>query len=125
MNEITMSISESNDDTAELRSLYSAIVRDDDLRPAQKGILPGPPKDGQMGAEDLIRFVAEDAALISALSTCITAWLVSRKSKLKIVVSGPSGQKAEVTAEGLHIGDDAAVRSALDIARGVGDGASR
>jgi hypothetical protein len=83
-----------------------------------KALVPGEPQAGHMGAEDVIRLVLDNAALIAAFATCTKAWLESRKSTLKLTVQGPAG-KAEVVADGVNVATATAVQRAFEIAQGT------
>jgi hypothetical protein len=76
-----------------------------------------------MGAEDIIRLVLDNPGLDTALSTCFTAWLATRKSRrLKIILR--ANDTAEIEADGINtITTDDVIR-ALNAARGKPDDAA-
>ena len=55
--ELTVSTADAEDDAAALHSLYSAVLEDDYLTRARKSLVTGQPREGEMGAEDIIRLV--------------------------------------------------------------------
>jgi hypothetical protein len=63
---------DAEDEAAALHSLYSAVLEDDDLRRARKSLVTGQPREGEMGAEDIIRLVL-DTDIVSAVASCLTA----------------------------------------------------
>ncbi|MGK8501297.1 effector-associated constant component EACC1 [Nocardia asiatica] len=126
--ELTVAIVESDDDVSELRSLYSSFLDDDEIRPLRKRLVAGVPGDGQMGtADDVIALLLDPAfatTAVESIAACITTWLGTRRSKLKIVVRGPGGSaKVVVTSRGPA--NEADVLRALEIARGGTGEASR
>ncbi|WP_433717181.1 effector-associated constant component EACC1 (plasmid) [Nocardia sp. CA-084685] len=118
MSEFQISVTGTDDDVDALHDLYAVVIDDDQLRTVRKSLVPGEPQAGHMGAEDVIRLVLDNTALIAALATCTKSWLQSRKSTLKLTVQGPAG-KAEVVADGVNVATTTAVRRAFEIAQGT------
>ncbi|MGW4352231.1 effector-associated constant component EACC1 [Nocardia sp. NPDC004582] len=104
---ITISITDADDDIAELASLFEAIVEDDDLRAVHKRLIHSDPLPEVLGAEEIIKLVVESAPLMGAVTTCVTAWIASRTTKFTLRIGD-----AEITVKG-DISEDA-VRQALD-----------
>lgn len=102
MGELRISIIETNDDVAELHDLYETIADDGDLRAVRKSLEPGEPGVGQMGAEEWIRLILDNPGLYTAVSSCVAAWLASRKPRrLRLVVRGDDGATTEVEIDGI------------------------
>ncbi len=100
MTDFLIQVTDSDDDVAELRDLYSALLDDDELRTAKKSIVAGRPSGEQMGFEDVLRLVLENPGLDTAVSSCVVAWLTARKSRrLKIVLR--ANGTAEIEADGV------------------------
>ena len=122
MGNLEIAVQESTDDLGALQDLYNAVLDDESLRPLRKQLVPAQPAAGQMGAEDIIQVVL-NPALLSALSACVTAWLATRKTKLKIVLNGRGGE-ATVEFEGTNAVTEQTIREALKIAEGTSREAS-
>jgi hypothetical protein len=122
--ELKLAVRGTDDDLEQLHDLYAAILEDDELRPAKKSIVSASPEPGHMGSEDILQLVLTNTALLTALTSCATTWLQSRRSRLKLVVQGPAGE-AEVVADGLNSVTPETVKQALEIARGTTREASR
>ena len=124
MTEFMFSITNAEDDAAELNDLYSAILDDRQLRAAKKSLAPGQPGAGQMGAEEVIRIVLENPGFYTAASTCVSAWLASRQSRLKVIIR--ANGSAEIEADGINPITATVVEQALNAARKEqGDEATR
>jgi hypothetical protein len=122
--DLRISVTDSDDDVAELRALYETILDDDVLRSARKSLNPGVPAEGKMGAGETIELVLTNTAAFTAFATCVKAWLDSRRSKLVLKVEGPGG-KSEIVADGVNVVTSAALNRAMDIAQGAVGEASR
>jgi hypothetical protein len=106
----------SDDDVTELHDLYAAILDDDELRTVRKALVRGPAEADWMGAEECVRLFLDNPALDTAVSTCVTAWLATRKSRrLKVTVRADGS--AEIEADGIREVTPSDVRAALDAAR--------
>ncbi|MBH0120021.1 hypothetical protein I0Q12_11040 [Rhodococcus sp. CX] len=124
MTEFHLSIAGSQDDAEELRDLYAAILDDNELRTARKSVVQGAPKEGQMGAEDTIRLVVDSPALWTAVSSCVTAWLATRESRLRLVVHAI--RSSEIESDGHRDVTSAEVNQALiEASEGSRDEAAR
>ncbi|MEC3919432.1 effector-associated constant component EACC1 [Nocardia sp. CDC160] len=104
---IIISISDAEDDVAELGSLFNAIVDDDDLRSVRKQLVGGESVAGTLGAEEIIKLVVESAPLMAAVTACVNAWLSSRRTKFTLKI----GQN-EISVNG-KVSEDL-VRQALE-----------
>ncbi|MEC3953812.1 hypothetical protein VMT65_12300 [Nocardia sp. CDC153] len=104
---IFISISDAEDDVAELGSLFNAIVDDDDLRSVRKQLVGGEAVAGTLGAEEIIKLVVESAPLMAAVTACVNAWLSSRRTKFTLKI----GQN-EISVNG-KVSEDL-VRQALE-----------
>jgi hypothetical protein len=114
--EFVIAVVDSDDDITELHDLYAAILDDDELRTARKALVLGPVEADRMGVEEYVRLVLDNPALDTAVSTCVTAWLATRKSRrLKITVRADGS--AEIEADGIRDVTPGDVRAALDAAR--------
>lgn len=114
MTELRLSIEGAEDDAAELHDLYTAILADDDLRSARKSLVPGQPNSAQMGAEDVIRLVLDNPGFYTMVSTCVAAWLATRKSHLRVVFRGK--EISEIEYDGRHPATVAQLTQALTTA---------
>ncbi|WP_433203990.1 effector-associated constant component EACC1 [Nocardia sp. CA-107356] len=119
--ELLVAVTASDDDVEELHSLYSAIIEDDDMLSAGKGVVRGEPGADTLGAEEIIRLVLDSPELWTAVSACVTAWLQIRKPNLKLKLTTRNGRTAEIDASGGKAIDEAQVRAALEIVRGALD----
>ncbi|APA99415.1 effector-associated constant component EACC1 [Nocardia seriolae] len=122
--ELVLAVEASGDDVEELHSLFEAMVEDDELRSARKSLDRGQVRGGTLGAEEAIRVVVDSAALCTALSTCIVAWLRMRRPKLRMTFTGPDGAHAEIDATGAQAVEQVQVLEIIDRVRGVADDAS-
>lgn len=104
---ITISITDADDDIAELASLFEAIVIDDDLRAVHKRLISGEPVPDALGAEEVIKLVVESAPLMGAITACLTAWIASRTTKFTLRIGD-----SEISVKG-DISEDV-VRQALE-----------
>ncbi|MDN2497463.1 MULTISPECIES: effector-associated constant component EACC1 [Nocardia] len=112
MTEFGLSIADSEDDAAELHDLYAAIIEDDELRSARKRLEAGQPGANRMGAEEIIRLVIENPSLDAAVSTCIAAWLATRRSRrMKVIIR--ADRSVEVEADGIKSVTAADIQDAL------------
>jgi hypothetical protein len=114
--DLRIAIAGARDDLDELHSLYEEILDDDGLRPVRKSIEHGRPSEGEMGAEEIIKLVL-DPDMITAVSSCVTAWLTARRSRLRVVIQGEGGS-ASVDAEGPDAVTEETVTQALEAASG-------
>ncbi|MFD3702197.1 hypothetical protein ACFWUP_03535 [Nocardia sp. NPDC058658] len=113
MAQLTISIADTADPHELLRSLYNEILVDDDLRPAEKALVPVQSDPSKMGAGEIIQLVLTDPVFVGGLTTCITTWLATHRTKLRIVFHGPAG-KSEVSVDaGTSLGKNT-IRDALD-----------
>ncbi|MFD3592358.1 hypothetical protein ACFWU5_06480 [Nocardia sp. NPDC058640] len=113
MPELTISIADTTDPQQLLRSLYDEILVDDELRPAEKALVSAQPDPSKMGAGEIIQMVLTDPVFIGGLTTCITAWLATHRTKLSLVFHGPAG-KTEVSVDaGTSLGKKT-IREALE-----------
>ncbi|MGW5225832.1 effector-associated constant component EACC1 [Nocardia niigatensis] len=120
MVELVLAVGASDDDVEELHSLFEALVEDDELRPARKSIERSATRTGTLGAEETIRIVVDSAALCTALSTCVVAWLRMRRPKLRLTVTGADGASAEIDATGARAVDQVHVREVIELVRRSG-----
>ncbi|MFE5285431.1 hypothetical protein ACFRAQ_10720 [Nocardia sp. NPDC056611] len=104
---ITISITDADDDIAELASLFEAIVVDDDLRAVHKRLISGEPVPDALGATELIKLVVESAPLMGAVTACVTAWIASRTTKFTLRIGD-----SEISVKG-DVSEDV-VRQALE-----------
>ncbi|MEU1208891.1 hypothetical protein [Nocardia sp. NPDC005825] len=104
---ITISITDADDDIAELASLFEAIVVDDDLRAVHKRLISGEPVPDALGATELIKLVVESAPLMGAVTACLTAWIASRTTKFTLKIGD-----SEISVKGEV--SEAVVRQALE-----------
>ncbi|MEU1432215.1 hypothetical protein ABZ412_34635 [Nocardia sp. NPDC005746] len=104
---ITISITDADDDIAELASLFEAIVVDDDLRAVHKRLISGEPVPDALGASELIKLVVESAPLMGAVTACVTAWIASRTTKFTLRIGD-----SEISVKG-EVPEDV-VRQALE-----------
>ncbi|MGW4533078.1 effector-associated constant component EACC1 [Nocardia sp. NPDC004340] len=104
---ITISITDADDDIAELASLFEAIVVDDDLRAVHKRLISGEPVPDALGATELIKLVVESAPLMGAVTACVTAWIASRTTKFTLKIGD-----SEISVKGDV--SEAVVRQALE-----------
>ena len=118
--DLRIGITGTDDDVAELHSLYEAILEDGELRPARKSLEEGRPAPGEMGLDEIVR-LALDADLITAVASCITAWLTAKRGRLHVVVQGPGGS-ARIDAEGTEAVTRESVSQALELATGRPNG---
>ncbi|MEV0080583.1 hypothetical protein AB0H58_29590 [Nocardia neocaledoniensis] len=95
MAELQISIVESTDDVAELRDLWSAILGSEDLRLVRKSFVPDRPVAGNMGAAEVVRLVLERPEFYPAVAAIVTAWLATRRSKLKVVFLADGAREIE------------------------------
>ncbi|WP_157124999.1 effector-associated constant component EACC1 [Nocardia pseudovaccinii] len=117
MCEFRLSISDSEDDIEELHDLYEAIREDYELVGVRASLVHAPVPDGAMGVEDVLRLVLDNPGLDAAVSTCVTAWLATRKSRrLKIIVR--ADKSVEIQADGIKDIAPEDVARVLNIARG-------
>jgi len=119
--ELLVAVTASDDDIDELHSLYSAIVEDDEMRCAGKGLVRGATADATLGAEEIIRLVLDSPELWAAVSACVTAWLRARRPQLTVKLTASNGRTAQIAASGGQAVDEARVREALEIVRGALD----
>lgn len=117
MTEYLISIAESDDDTYELHDLYRTILDDDELHEAGTSLITAAPRPGQLGADEWVRLVLDNPALDTAVSTCVTAWLATRKSRRLRIVLHAKG-KIEIEADGVNAVSTADVLKALETVRG-------
>lgn len=104
---ITISITDADDDIAELASLFEAIVVDDDLRAVHKRLISGEPVPDALGASELIKLVVESAPLMGAVTACLTAWIASRTTKFTLRIGD-----SEISVKG-EVSEDV-VRQAIE-----------
>ncbi|MGV9540186.1 effector-associated constant component EACC1 [Nocardia beijingensis] len=90
MDQLFLSVSGTDDDVTAVRDLLDALVDDSDLGGAGLRIVADTPVPQAMGSNEIIRVVLEPA-LYASLSSCITAYLVGRKSRIKLRVHGRGG----------------------------------
>lgn len=122
--ELVLAVGASDDDVEELHSLFEALVEDDELRTASKSTQRAATRTGTLGAEETIRIVVDSAALCTALSTCVVAWLRMRRPKLRLTVTGPDGASAEIDATGSQAVQQVQVLEVIERVRGTLDDAS-
>jgi hypothetical protein len=105
--------------------LWDLILDDDDLRSSAKALVRGEPREGALGAEEVIRVVLVDSALVTAVAACVRAWLANRRSRLKLTVRS-GARSVEVEVDGTDSEVLAQVSAALSIAvRGDRDEAAQ
>ncbi|MBL1074055.1 hypothetical protein JK358_06570 [Nocardia sp. 2] len=117
MVEILLAVHDSDDDVAELKSLFDELVVDDELRALRKEIARTP-RAGTLGAEEIIRIVIDAPEFWGAVTTCVVAWLRMRRPQLRLKLSRPDGLHAEIVAIGGEAVNEAQVLEAIDIVRG-------
>ncbi|WP_198347583.1 effector-associated constant component EACC1 [Nocardia terrae] len=122
--ELVLAVEGSDDDVEELHSLFEALVEDDELRGARKGVERSAGRAGTLGAEETIRVVVDSAALCTALSTCVVAWLRMRRPKLRLTFTGPDGAHAQVDATGAQAVEQVQILDIIERVRGTVDDAS-
>ncbi|WP_405496451.1 hypothetical protein [Nocardia sp. NBC_00511] len=122
--ELVLAVGASDDDVEELHSLFEALVEDDELRTASKSTQRAATRTDTLGAEETIRIVVDSAALCTALSTCVVAWLRMRRPKLRLTVTGPDGASAEIDATGSQAVEQVQVLEVIERVRGTLDDAS-
>lgn len=114
--EFRISVAGTDDDVAELHDLYASLLDDDELQTAHKTVELGQPGRGEMGAEDIVRLIVDNPGLDTAISTCVTAWLATRKSRrLKLIIR--ANGSAEIQADGITRIAPEDVAQALKLAR--------
>ncbi|AYF73764.1 hypothetical protein D7D52_07710 [Nocardia yunnanensis] len=122
--ELVVGVGGSDDDVAELHSLFEALVEDDELRAARKSLAAAAEQRGTLGAEEVIRIAVDSAALCTALSTCVVAWLRMRRPTLRMTFTGPDGASAEIDATGTRAVEHVQILEVIERVRGRVDGAS-
>ncbi|MFE3195488.1 hypothetical protein ACFXHA_41255 [Nocardia sp. NPDC059240] len=122
--ELLLAVEASEDDVEELHSLFEALIEDDELRAAPKTLAAGSERSGTLGAEEVIRIVVDSAALCTALSTCVVAWLRMRRPKLRMTFTGPDGASAEIDATGTQAVEQVQILDIIDRVRGTKSDAS-
>lgn len=121
--EFSLSISDSDDDAEELHDLHEALRDDYELTGVRTSMTYAPPPAGAMGAEEILRIVFDNPELYVAVSTCVTAWFATRKSRrLKIIIR--ANGSAEIQADGIREITSAEVADALRLAREQKPGAT-
>ena len=117
MTEFRVSITDADDDVAELHELYASILDDAELRAARKSLVPGEQGSGRMGTEDFIRLFLDNPGLDTALSTCFAAWLANRTRRSRVKVIIRANGSAELVADKDNVVTAVAVAQALKTAR--------
>jgi hypothetical protein len=114
MTELSLSINASADDTSELQNLYSELVESDELQVVEKRLVRGQAGADELGGEDIVRLLL-DPDLLSALATCVSAWISTRKTTLRLLVRGTS-KSVELEVDSAKVITTDEVRRALEIA---------
>ncbi|MFI9815898.1 effector-associated constant component EACC1 [Saccharothrix variisporea] len=110
-------IEETDDAFADLESLHGWLVSRPELRGAVT--LGAPDRDPeQMGwLTDVVSVAVGNGGAATALAGSLATWLVSRRSHIRIKVSGPDGRSTEVDvkqAKGNPADVEAVLRKVLD-----------
>jgi membrane-associated two-gene conflict system component 1 (EACC1) len=114
--DVDISVSDNPDASAEIRSLFRWLRRDDDLPGTTVRLAPAAPGPEHMGAASDVLVVALGSGGVGAvLARSLSVWVQHRTSDLKLTFRG---EKGTVELDGKRIKDPAAIIEALRKASG-------
>lgn len=102
---------------AELESLHGWLLSQPDLRAAVSLGSPARDREEMGWLTDVVSVAVGNGGAVTALAGSLATWLVSRRSHIKIKVTGPNGRSTEVDvrqAKGNQEDVEAMLRKVLD-----------
>jgi Effector Associated Constant Component 1 len=88
-----------NAEPDDLRALAAFLSDERELRGRVDVVNELPPPGTLGGAADVLVIAVESGGALTVLAGAVTAWVQTRGSKVKVLLHGPRGQKAEIAAE--------------------------
>jgi membrane-associated two-gene conflict system component 1 (EACC1) len=94
----------------DLRTLAAFLSEERELR-GRVNVVDEAPPPGKLGAvSDVLVVAVGSGGALTVLAGAVAAWVQSRGSKVKVLLQGPAGQKAEIAAEHVKSLDAAELR---------------